>query len=471
MAESDNEVLWNEILNLLRVELGEIEFSDWFVDIQYLRSSKDSITIGFPSAFHRDRVKKNYQYNIGAKLRELVGREITLNFEVPTKKRTEKVTTPKEPINLSSTEFSEETVAVNKNVPVAVEKIKREQHPDLGDDYTFERYIIGENNNFAANAAIAISRNPGTNYNPFFVYGGVGLGKTHLMQAIGNYIHEKSDKKVIYVTAEDFLNEFIECINGNKMKFFKNKFRRINVLLIDDIQILKGKSGVQDELFHTFEAVIKAKNQIVFTCDRPPSELKNFEARLISRFEQGLKVDLQPPRYEERFAILKAVAENRGTTIPDDVIDLISKKISSNVRDLIGALTKIVAYVELMGKQVTLEIAQHILKDVLVSSKQSNLSIEIIQKVVANHFSISVNDIKSKKKPKNIVYPRQLAMYICREMTEYSSTEIGQAFGGRDHTTVIYSVEKIRNRFVMDANLDSTIEILKRNVKELGTKM
>jgi len=471
MAEFDNEVLWNETLNQLKAELGEIEFSDWFTDIQYLRSKSNSITIGFPSAFHRDRIKKNYQVRVEDKLREIAGREIFLEFEVPAKKAVEKASSPQKPVSPPPAKTTKETAPVEKSVPIVVEKPKRDQHPDLRDDYVFERYVIGENNSFAANAAIAISRNPGTNYNPFFVYGGIGLGKTHLMQAIGNYIHENSDKKVIYITSEDFLNEFMDCVHGNRMNQFKDRFRRVNVLLIDDIQFLKGKPGVQDELFYTFEAVIKAKNQIVFTCDRPPSELKNFEARLISRFDQGLKVDLQPPRYEVRFAIIKAAVQGRGAVIPDEVIDLISKKISSNVRDLIGALNTLIAYAEIMGKQVTLEIAQQKLKDVLVSSKQSNLSIEIIQKVIANHFSISVNDLKGKKRNQNVVYPRQLAMYICREMTEYSSTEIGEAFGGRDHSTVIYSLEKIRNRFVVDPKLDSVVETLKRNVKELGTKM
>jgi len=465
MAVYNKEALWSETLVQLKAELGETEFNDWFVDSCYLKSEENRIIIGFPSAFHRDRVKKSYQNKIKAKLQELAGMEIVMEFEVSTKKNIEKISPPKKVNDFIPSE------TFKKNIIATEEKLKKEQHLQLRDDYTFEKYVIGENNNFAANAAIAISRNPGTNYNPFFIYGGVGLGKTHLMQAIGNYIHDNSEKKVIYVTSEDFLNEFMECIHGNKMNLFKNKFRRTNTLLIDDIQFFADKPGVQEELFHTFNAVLNAKNQIVFTCDRPPTELKKFEARLISRFDQGLKVDLQPPRYEVRFAILKATAENRGTPIPDEVIDLISKKISSNVRDLIGALSTLIAYTEVMGKQVTLEIAQQRLKDVLTSSKQSNLSIEMIQKVIANNFSISVNDLKGKKRNQNIVYPRQLAMHICREMTEYSSTEIGEAFGGKDHATVLYSLEKIRGRLAIDANLDFTIEALKRQIKDMATKM
>jgi len=466
MAEFNNEIYWVNTLDQLKTELGEVEFNDWFANSHYLRSSENSITVGFPSVFHCDRVKKNYQNTIKTKLRELASREITLEFEVITKEEMISPISQKKFAN----QFATETKPMEKTSTL-IDEPKKDTHWQLRDDYTFDKYVIGENNNFAANAAIAISRNPGTNYNPFFIYGGVGMGKTHLMQAIGNYIHENSDKKVIYVTSEDFLNEFMECIHGNKMSSFKNKFRRVNALLIDDIQFFADKPGVQEELFHTFNAVLNSKNQVVFTCDRPPSELKKFEARLISRFDQGLKVDLQPPRYEVRFAILKATAKSRSSFIPDEVIDLISKKISSNVRDLIGALNTLIAYTEIMGKKVTLEIAQQKLKDVLTASKQSNLSMEIIQKIVASHFSISVNDLKGKKRSQNIVYPRQLAMFICREMTEYSSTEIGEAFGGRDHATVLYSLEKIRGRFVADASLDSTIDTLKRQIKDMATKL
>jgi len=469
MATLDNEVLWNKALNQLKAELGETEFNDWFTDARCLKFGEECVTIGFPSAFHRDRVKKSYQDRIRTKLWKLTGREIALEFEVFSKKGTEKKTASQKTASISSDETDRELV--DKGTISPTPKTKRDQHPQLRDDYTFERYVIGENNNFAANAAIAISRNPGTNYNPFFIYGGVGLGKTHMMQAIGNHIHENTDKKVIYVTSEDFLNEYVECVRENKMNLFKNKFRRVDTLLIDDIQFFADKPGVQDELFHTFNTMLNAKNQVVFTCDRPPSELRKFEERLVSRFDQGLKVDLQPPRYEVRFAILKATSKDRGSNISDEVIDLVSKKISSNVRDLIGALNTLIAYTEIMGKPVTLDIAQQKLKDILVSSKQSNLSMEVIQKVVASYFSISVNDLKGKKRTQNIVYPRQLAMYVCREMTEYSSTEIGEAFGGRDHSTVIYSLDKIRNRFVIDANLDSTIDVLKRQVKELGAKI
>jgi len=471
MAEADYKEFWNEALNQLRSELGEVDFSNWFTDISFLRSGENAIIVGFPSGFHRDKVKTRYQNNIKTKLKTLTGRDIALEFEVISG---EKAATGQKPTKKDTHDRSgdisgsQSMTTTSKKEETAQEKPRRKQHPQMRDDYTFERYIVGENNNFAHNAAFAISRNPGTAYNPFLIYGGVGLGKTHLMQAIGNHVHENSDNKVICVTSEEFLNEFMDGIAQNKMNSFKNKFRQTDVLLIDDIQFFQDKPGVQEELFHTFNTLLNAKKQLVFTCDRPPSELKKFSERLISRFEQSLKVDLQPPRYEVRCAILKATAENRGAVIPDEVIDLISKNISSNVRDLISALTKLIYFMELMKQPITLEVAQKNLRDVLAST--TNLSIETIQKAVADTYSLSVNDLKGKKRNQKIVYPRQLAMYICREMTDFSTTEIGEAFGGRDHTTVMHSIEKIKGLFITDPSLDTSVESLKRTIKELSVK-
>jgi len=467
MAEADYERIWNETLNQLRSELGEEEFSGWFTDISYLRSGENTITVGFPSGFHRDKVKTRYHNHIKTKLKALADKDIALEFEVIPG---EKVVTGQKSAKKDAYDRpgSQSASSTAKNAESAREKPKRKQHTQMRDDYTFEKYIVGENNNFAHNAAFAISRNPGTAYNPFLIYGGVGLGKTHLMQAIGNYIHENSDNKVICVTSEDFLNEYLEGIAQNKMNSFKNKFRYTDILLIDDIQFFQDKPGVQEELFHTFNTLLNAKKQLVFTCDRPPSELKKFSERLINRFEQSLKVDLQPPRYEVRRAILKATAEDRAAIIPDEVIDLISKNISSNVRDLKSALNNLISFMEIMKQPMTLEIAQKKLRDVLATTP--NLSIETIQKAVADTYSLSVNDLKGKKRNQKIVYPRQLAMFICREMTDFSTTEIGEAFGGRDHTTVMHSIEKIKGLFITDPSLDSIIESLKRTIKELSVK-
>jgi chromosomal replication initiator protein len=473
MAEWDYEVFWEETINQLRPNLGEEEFNVWFSPLKYLQAGEKTITVAVPSSFYRDQVKNRYQRTIEFKLKELTGKELAVCFEVIPENIPENEPAPPDTLskNTGSAGKSDLNSALG-SVPegIQLKKEKNARPVYLREDYTFDKYVIGENNGFAANAAIAISKNPGRTYNPFLIFGGVGLGKTHLMQAIGNYIYENSDTKIISITAENFLNEYVQAISEGKMNVFKNKFRYTDVLLIDDIQFFQGKEGVQEELFHTFNALLDAKKQLVFTCDRPVSELKKFSERLISRFDQSLKVDLQPPRYETRCAILKTTAESRGASIPDEVIDLISKNISSNVRDLISALNTLISYMELMGKPITIEIAQQRLRDVFVSPRQANLSIDNIQKIIAEHYRLNTNDLKGKKKTKNIVFPRQLAMYIAREITDYSTTELGQAFGGRDHTTVMHSIDKIKGQLLTDPNLESTIESLKRLIKEYSTK-
>ncbi|MCL2765634.1 MAG: chromosomal replication initiator protein DnaA [Treponema sp.] len=459
----DYEGFWNETLIQLRNDLGEEEFSGWFSDMKYLRAGDNSIVIGIPSAFHRDKVKSRYLSTINSKLKLLSGQEIALEMEIIGKAAKKSALQP------ASTSKNEDTTA-NTSEKTPKTKEKRGQHPQMRDDYTFDRYVIGENNKYAANAALAICKNPGKVCNPFLIYGGVGLGKTHLMQAIGNSIHENSDSRVICVTSENFLNGYIEGIGQNKMSVFRNKYRQADVLLIDDIQFLTDKPGVQDELFHTFNALLDAKKQLIFTCDRPIEDLKKFEERLISRFGLGIKADLQPPRYEERRAILKSVAQAHGVSFPDEVFDLMGKNIASNVRDLISALNNLIKYAELMGEAITLEIAQKHLKNIFNAPRQANLSMDNIMRVAAEYFGLTPNDLKGKKRSQNIVFARQLAMYIGRDMTDNSMTEIGQDFGGRDHTTVIHSIDKIKGKLLTDPTLESTIENLKRAIKDYSAK-
>jgi chromosomal replication initiator protein len=467
MAEWDYEVFWREALNQMRLDLGEQEFSIWFNTLEYLKAGENSVTVSVPSSFYRDQVKLRYQNRIESALKELTGKELTVFFEVIPRKRGEPAPFPADEDGKKGPDRPE---ADSGAPPAPKMPEKKARHPQLREDYTFDKYVIGENNNFAVNAAIAISRNPGAAYNPFLIYGGVGLGKTHLMQAIGNYIHESSDTKIIYITAENFLNEFVQAISENKMNGFKNKFRYTDVLLIDDIHFFQEKVQVQEELFHTFNTLLDAKKQLAFTCDRPVSELKKISERLMSRFEQCLKVDLQPPKYETRCAILKSTLEGQGIHVPDEVIDLIGKNVSTNVRDLISALNKLIAYTKLMGQPITLENTQQQLRDVFASPRQANMSIDNIQRVVAEYFSLTPNDLKGKKRTQNIVFPRQLSMYIGREITEYSTTEIGQSFGGRDHTTVMHACKIIEERIRSDPTLDSTIEVLKRMIKEYSAK-
>lgn len=306
-------------------------------------------------------------------------------------------------------------------------------------------------------------------YNPCLIYGGVGLGKTHLMQAIGNLSWKERGNKVIYITAENFTNEFVDAIKTSTTQKFKNKYRTADVLLIDDIHFLQKKNETQEELFHTFNALYDASKQIIFTCDRPVSELKNLSERLRSRFERGLTVDLLPPSYETRCAILSMKLEQRGVSIPQEVINLIAKNISSNVRDLEASLTKLIAYFELTKKPVTLEVAQQQLRDSFGSPRQKNVTVETIQKVVAEYFSLSYADIRGKKRTKAISFPRQLAMFIAREITEYSTTELGIEFGGRDHSTVMHGCQKIEERLKAEPTLEMTINKIKELIKDYNS--
>lgn len=470
MENNDYKLIWDEVLN--QIKAGEQGGAVWFDGLKFREATETTVIIEVPSGFYMDQVKKRYLAKFESKIEELTGKKLAVNLIVHEKAAE---TDPKNP-KISGTDepdFKPGTSTAEK-AAVSDKKPKKNPHFQLKSNYLFENYVVGENNAFAHGAAQAVARNPGTAYNPLLIYGGVGLGKTHLMQAIGNYVHEHSDNKVIYISAEDFTNEFIASLREDKSRTkvasFKNKYRHADFLLIDDIHFLQKKDGTQEELFYTFNALFNSNKQMVFTCDRPISELKDFHERLGSRMTHGLSADLLPPKYETRCAILKKKSETLNVSIPDDVINLVSKNISTNVRDLEGALHTLSAYAELLGKPITLEIARERLKDVFASPRQSNLSIEIIQRVVAEHHHLSINDLKSIKKTKSLVYPRQLAMYIIREITEYTTTEIGQAFGGRDHTTVMYSCDKIGERMKADPGVDSTIQSLIRDIKEYNAK-
>lgn len=469
MGSWNYSVFWNETMNQAKAELGEHEFAMWF-NIEYDSSTENSIVVRVPSSFYRDQIIQQYQKYLETKLYELTGKPLALEFVVVKPSRTD----ADDGGSALASSATNESVFRSEAKPAAKEEPKRDRgrHPQMRLDYTFENFVIGDNNGFAANAALAISKNPGTSYNPFLIYGGVGLGKTHLMQSIGNKVWQESVKmKIICITAEEFTNEFIQSIHDKTTQNFKNKYRYVDVLLIDDIHFLQNKLGSQEELFHTFNALYDANKQMVFTCDRPVSELKNLSDRLRSRFERGLNVDLQPPNFETRCAILKKKIEAGRVTVPDDVIEIIAKNISTNVRDLEAALTKLVAYSELVHKNITLEIAQNQLKDVFSQSKHGNVTIDNILRVVADHYKLSYNDLKGKKRTKNIAFPRQIAMFIAREITEYSTTELGFEFGGRDHTTVMHACQKIEERLKLDPNLESSIQLLVRTIKEYSSKI
>jgi len=457
MESWDYEIFWKESVNQIRNSISKEEFTMWFNNITYSSSSENTIVLSVPSNFFMDQIKQRYISLITETMEELSGNRIAVTFTVK-KNDTEK-----------KEKSSREKKGQQANV---IEKQIPEKHPDLREDYSFENFVIGENNSFAANAALAISNNPGKAYNPFLIYGGVGLGKTHLLQAIGHAIYDKSEakKKVVFVTAENFTNEFVNSLQKNKPHVFKNKYRSVDLLLIDDIHFFQNKEGLQEELFHTFNALYGSKKQMVFTCDRPVSELRNITDRMKSRFEMGLNVELNPPNFETRFAILKNKVESLGIKISDDILELIAQNITSNVRDIESALIKLVAYAELVNRKITKEIAQQQLIDVFTTSRQSNVSIDIIQKKVAEYFNLSHIDLRGRKRTKAVAFPRQVAMYITRELTEYSTTEIGSDFGGRDHTTVMHAIQKIEGSLKSDPTMEPVINNIVRLIKEQSSK-
>jgi len=475
---------WDESLIQIKKELGEEEYGLWFGSVEYNRAEESVIYASVPSDFYLGIFGPKYLTKITGKVAEIMGRNITVTLEVRKgsgnslesfkEKASEKEITVPEGRKSQVQENTDASLA--SSIGVAKKKI----HPQLQEEYTFSTYVIGADNTYAYNAASAIARNPGTNtiYNPLLIYGGTGLGKTHLMQAIGHYIYQNTDLKILYITGEGFMREFVEVVGmGQKNKdAFAKKYRNVDALLIDDIHTIERGAGTQEELFYTFEALINKKKQMVFTCDRPITELKGMIPRLKSRFQKGVNVELHLPKYEELIAILKKKMElkkmelKKEITISDEIIELIVKNISTNVRDMEGALNKLMGYVDLVNKPVTVEIAQRELKDNFADPKQGNMSMEIIQRVVAEDYHLTPNDLKGKKRSSGIVKPRQISIYLCRELTEYSLTEIGQAFGDRDHATVLHSCSKIEEESRSDTNLYSALERLKRKIKEYNVK-
>jgi chromosomal replication initiator protein len=445
------EAAWKKALEQIESEVSEQEFAMWFRGVEYAGGTDSQLQLSVPNSFTKDQLGQRYLPLIEEKLSEMAGDEVTVKLSVQRKK---------------GKEAAEDAPTTPKKTEDAPGRTRR-QHPQLNKEYTFERFIIGESNSFAANAALAISKNPGTGYNPCLIYGGVGLGKTHLVQAIGNAVsREFPDLKVAYVTVEAFANEFIQSIQKKAGHQFKNRYRSVDVLLIDDVHFLEGKEGTQEELFHTFNALYDANKQMVFTSDRPVSEIRSLSDRLRSRFERGLNVDLKPPDYETRKAILNRKIEEKGIGIPDEVVTLICRNITTNVRDLEKALTKLMAYSELVNKTITLEVAQQQLKDFFPQMGGKNITIEGIQRIVAEYFGLTHKDLRGKRRTKAVAFPRQVAMYIARDLTEFSTTEIGSEFGGRDHTTVMHGCQRVDDRLKVDPILEVALQNLVKRIRE-----
>jgi chromosomal replication initiator protein len=406
-----------------------------------------------PNRFVLDWVKENYSKLIQKNLSDLSAVSYRLHFDVSSQ---------------AIEEFKKTTPVVETPVAVATKKsIVNKTHTadlNLNRKYTFEEFVSGSSNQFAYAAAMAVANNPATTYNPLFIYGGVGLGKTHLVNAIGNAILKKSPQmRICYYTSEKFMNELINSLRYNRMDEFRNKFRSMDVLLIDDIQFIAGKERTQEEFFHTFNALYESHKQIIVTSDKFPKDIPGLEERLRSRFEWGLIADIQAPDVETKLAILKMKAEQNSINLPEDVALFLANSICNNVRELEGYLIRIGAYASLTSVPVSLEMSREVLKDILIE-RNRELSVEEILKKVSLHFNIKVSDIKSAKRLKAVVLPRQIAMYISRQLTSSSYPEIGDRFGGKDHSTIIHAIRKIEKLMEEDFQLKSTIENLKKEL-------
>ncbi|MGI6328081.1 MAG: chromosomal replication initiator protein DnaA [Dethiobacteria bacterium] len=454
MEESLSQV-WHLVLSEMENILSKPSFETWLKSTTPLSIKKDTIIIEVPNDFTKKWLQNHYYNTLSKILYGITNFKYHIQFVTPQNVGFTQPLSNYKPVNNSETPAPlKEAASTNmKNIYAGICKW-------LNPKYTFDSFVIGGSNRLAHAASLAVAETPSRAYNPLFIYGGVGLGKTHLMHAIGHFvISRNTSDKVDYLSSEKFTNQFINAIRDNKTEEFRNKYRNIDILLIDDIQFLAGKEQTQEEFFHTFNALHENNKQIVISSDRPPKEIPTLEDRLRSRFEWGLITDIQPPDLETRVAILRKKSFLEGIFIPDDVLMFIAQKNENNIRELEGALTRIIAFASLEDKEITLKLAEEALKDFL-SQKQKNVDVDQIISTTASFFNISLQDIKSKKRTQNVSLPRQIAMYLIRELTESSLPKIGEEFGGKDHTTVIHAHRKISSAILKD-------EALQRNIKEI----
>lgn len=470
MSEKNYEEAWEYTMQVLhdsyKSQKKEDEFKLWF-NMNYVEDTIDTITVSVASTFLQQSMQRKGNFDIVLKkLKEITGQD-NINLKVIVIKEeisdTKKASDEKNnPVENTEEKNSKKTSDTSDNKKTGFKK-----HQLLSEDFTFDTFIPGDNSRFAYNAAIAVANEPGKKYNPILFYGGSGLGKTHLMQAIGNYIYNKNPKlKICYISAESFTNEFTDSIRTKKTQEFKNKYRGLDILLLDDIHFLQGKEQTQEELFYTFNALFEKKAQMVFTCDRPIREIKTMAERLVSRISGGMVIDLQPPNYETRYAILQKKIEMQNRFLEPEIIDYIARNVETNVRELESALDKVLGYEELIGKKLNLDIVKNQLRDIISSNSTENISLDVIQKVIADNYQISVADLKSKKRDKKYVVPRQIAIYIARELTEIAYTELGNEFGGKDHSTIMTAYKKIAEQIKIDSSLESKIQLYIREIKE-----
>ncbi|WP_099221665.1 chromosomal replication initiator protein DnaA [Listeria costaricensis] len=445
------EDIWQEALAIVKKNMSKPSYDTWMKSTTAHSLEGNTFIISAPNNFVRDWLEKSYTQFISNILQEITGTTYEIRF----------------------IDGEQEDIGYTPPTPEA-RKIHDENDPEntnnkLNPRYVFDTFVIGSGNRFAHAASLAVAEAPAKAYNPLFIYGGVGLGKTHLMHAVGHYVlQHKKNAQVMYLSSEKFTNEFISSIRDNKTEEFRTKYRNVDVLLIDDIQFLAGKEGTQEEFFHTFNALYDEEKQIIISSDRPPKEIPTLEDRLRSRFEWGLITDITPPDLETRIAILRKKAKADGLDIPNEVMLYIANQIDSNIRELEGALIRVVAYSSLVNKDITAGLAAEALKDIIPNSKSTVITIKDIQEAVGEYFHIRLEDFKAKKRTKSIAFPRQIAMYMSRELTDASLPKIGDEFGGRDHTTVIHAHEKISQMVKNDQVLKNDIAEIEKNLRKSG---
>ncbi|GAA0092407.1 chromosomal replication initiator protein DnaA [Paraclostridium bifermentans] len=414
--------LWEKTLQLIKGELSPPSFNAFFKQIKPLQIQSNTLILLVPNDFTKGILEDRYLNLIESSVNQLSLKKHNIKFVLS----------------------ENEVKGLDKDQQLDDDTQIRKKYPNLNPKYTFDTFVIGNSNRFAHAACVAVAEAPARAYNPLFLYGGVGLGKTHLMHAIGHHIMEqKKDPKVVYVSSEKFTNELINSIKDDRNEEFRNKYRNVDVLLIDDIQFIAGKERTQEEFFHTFNSLHEANKQIIISSDRPPKEIPTLEDRLRSRFEMGLITDIQAPDFETRMAILRKKAQMEDIDVPNEVTVYIAKNIKSNIRELEGALTRVVAYSSLTNRTISFELASEALKDIITTSKHEEITVNRIKEKVSAVFSLKMEDFNSKKRTRSISYPRQVAMYLSRELTDLSLPKIGEEFGGRDHTTVIHAHDKI----------------------------
>ena len=442
------DTVWKEALQYIEGKVPRQVYDTWFTPTRLDRIENSTAHIGVPNKFFGEWLQKHYT----PLLTEAVstargGGDVSVMFEVV---QNSSPLTPQD----------HPTTTTPLRIP---EPTKTRRGIQLNPKYTFKSFVVGAGNQFAHAACMAVAEQPGKTYNPLFIYGGVGLGKTHLLNAIGNHVAEKTDLRIAYLTTEQFTNEVINSIRYDKMTDLRKRYRHIDMLMIDDIQFLIGKERTQEEFFHTFNALYEGHKQIILSSDRFPKDMPGIEERLRSRFEWGLIADLQPPDVETRIAILRKKSEDEGVTLPEDVIQFLSNTMKSNIRELEGSLVRLGAYASLTGQSITLEMAKTVLRD-LIGDKKKIVAIDDIQEAVCTQFHVKMAELKSRRRSKTLVHPRQIAMYLCRELTDASYPEIGRQFGGKDHTTIIHACRQVTKAKENDIALNATIEALKEQI-------